>query len=127
LSVRCLIDAGFVGSVEKDVATLQAEHKELFATANAHEFSTKVKSLIRGINPIHDHRLLCDAPLSTRQTKNRKRGKNKISAQLRRKQKNVIDAQLIKLKDKLAAAPPSKGGPSVVSTTLGALSRFAKK
>ena len=30
--------------------------------------------------------------------KNKKRGRNKISAKLRRKQKNVVDAQTIKLK-----------------------------
>ena len=67
-----------------------------------------------------------------RQTKNKKRGKNKISAQLRRKQKNVIDAQLIKLKDKLAAsgaARLSEGGPAAMPNVSqgGALSRFAKK
>ncbi len=34
------------------------------------------------------------------QEKNRKRGRNKISAKLRRKQKNVIDEQTSKLREK---------------------------
>lgn len=85
---------------------------------------------------------------SPQQEKNRKRGKNKISAKLRRKQKNVIDAQLLKLKDKQAAdrvvreesqalraaggvAPPvaaagSESGSSA-NAFAGALSRFYKK
>ena len=83
------------------------------------------------------------------QDKNRKRGKNKISAKLRRKQKNVIDAQLLKLKDKQAAdrvareesqaqrgaggaafgvaAEASTSSSSSANAFQGALSRFYKK
>eukprot|EP01032_Pedospumella_encystans_P012808 gene12808-14789_t len=117
------LDSSFVGAVEKDSAVLAAEHKSLFETANAHE---KVKK-----------------------DKNRKRGKNKISAKLRRKQKNVIDAQLLKLKDKQAAdrvareesqaqrgaggaaagvaAETSTSSSSSANAFQGALSRFYKK
>ena len=117
--------------MEKDIASLQAEHKELFATANAHELSSKVQYICDIIILITTDRgvLITDFYDTERQTKNKKRGKNKISAQLRRKQKNVIDAQLIKLKDKLAAARLSEGEPAAAPTASqgGALSRFAKK
>jgi len=120
--------------VEKDMALLQAEHKELFATANARELSTKVQYIcdIIILNTTDRGVLIIDFYDIERQTKNKKRGKNKISAQLRRKQKNVIDAQLIKLKDKLAAsgaARLSEGEPAAAPTASqgGALSRFAKK
>ena len=66
------------------------------------------------------------------------RGRNKISAKLRRKQKNVIDLQSIKLREKLGSK--NEGGnaatsaPSDEKTELekrreefGALQRFAKK
>jgi hypothetical protein len=55
------------------------------------------------------------------------RGKNKISAKLRRKQKNVIDEQTVKLKEKLVkekeARAFSQGGAQKVESA-GALRRF---
>jgi hypothetical protein len=109
-------DSSFVGAIEKDSTQLQAEHKALFETANAKDADKKEK--------------------------NRKRGKNKISAKLRRKQKNVVDAQLLKLKDKQAAERAKReetqkkggaasgepaSGSSSSSAFQGALSRFYKK
>jgi hypothetical protein len=35
LPVSIFVDSSFVGSIEKDSAELQAEHKSLFETANA--------------------------------------------------------------------------------------------
>ena len=69
------LDASFIGTVDKDQRSLQAEHNDLFSNANKSEVSKKEK--------------------------NKKRGRNKISAKLRRKQKNVIDAQTLKLQEKL--------------------------
>lgn len=56
------------------------------------------------------------------------RGRNKISAKLRRKQKNVIDAQLLKLKDKQKEEREAKEKKSKaeVESTLGALARFKR-
>ncbi len=69
------LDASFIGSIDKDQTTVKKEHLELFNHAN--KIEPKVDS------------------------KDRKRGRNKISAKLRRKQKNVVDAQTLKLKEKL--------------------------
>lgn len=67
-------DQSFVGLVDKDQNTLVAEQREIFTSANAKVLEKKEK--------------------------NRMRGRNKISAKLRRKQKNVIDAQTVKLKER---------------------------
>ena len=112
-----------MGAVEKDSEVLKAEHKALFETANAAELQKKEK--------------------------HKKRGKNKISAKLRRKQKNVVDAQMLKLKEKQAAdrvaraeagisggsdliaakrdAANGVSGSASASSFQGALSRFYKK
>jgi U3 small nucleolar RNA-associated protein 7 len=71
-----VLDSKLIGSVDKDLKTLQEEHKELFQTANAKAGEHKKE-------------------------RNKMRGKNKISSKLRRKQKNVIDEQVIKLKSML--------------------------
>ena len=60
------------------------------------------------------------------------RGRNKISAKLRRKQKNVIDAQMVKLKEMQKAQREEReraksGEAAKPVESLGALSRFAKK
>lgn len=60
------------------------------------------------------------------------RGKNKISKKLARKQKNVVDAQLLKLREMQKAQRDERekaksGTPAVQSESLGALARFAKK
>jgi hypothetical protein len=118
-------DAGFVGTVEKSSEVLAAEQKEVFETANAKEISKKEK--------------------------NKKRGKNKISAKIRRKQKNVVDAQMLKLKSKQAAErleralagnsnstetamqlsilnnSSNNASAAAASTFQGALNRFYKK
>ena len=69
------LDPSFIGSIDKDQATLQQEHREIFNFANKIEEPSK--------------------------DKDRKRGRNKISAKLRRKQKNVVDAQSVKLREAL--------------------------
>ncbi len=61
------------------------------------------------------------------------RGKNKISKKLRRKQKNVVDAQVLKLKEMQKAQRDerlsAKTGVAAENSkeSLGALARFAKK
>lgn len=69
------LDAQFVAGIDKDQKAVQAEHAELFKKANDNDKKPREK--------------------------NKKRGRNKISAKLRRKQKNVVDAQSVKLKEKL--------------------------
>ena len=69
------LDSSFIAGVDKDQISLEKEHKDIFTIANSKELSKKEK--------------------------NKMRGRNKISAKLRRKQKNVIDAQSLKLKEKL--------------------------
>jgi hypothetical protein len=65
--------------------------------------------------------------------KNKMRGKNKIGKKLRRKQKNVVDAQSVKLRDmqktQREARESVKSGEAAANTkeSLGALARFAKK
>lgn len=67
------------------------------------------------------------------QVKNKMRGKNKIGKKLRRKQKNVVDAQSVKLKDMQKTQRDQreslKSGEAAANSkeSLGALSRFAKK
>ncbi len=101
------LDASFVGSVEKDRETLLAEQKSLFEGANRSELDKKPK--------------------------NKMRGKNKISKKLRRKAKNVVDAQLLKLREMQKSQREQReaaksGAPAENSKeSLGALSRFAKK
>ena len=69
------LDSSFIGGVDKDVKTLQKEQDELLKSANSNEFK--------------------------KDSKNRKRGRNKISKRLKRKQKNVIDENQVKLKAQL--------------------------
>ena len=59
----------------KDQSSLEQDHLELFKQANKKELEKKET--------------------------NKARGRNKISAKLRRKQKNVVDASTLKLKEKL--------------------------
>jgi hypothetical protein len=62
------------------------------------------------------------------QEKNRKRGRNKISAKLRRKQKNVIDEQIMKAREAKEAKEKERQEKQVAKQTeeLGALARFKK-
>jgi hypothetical protein len=77
------------------------------------------------LSPPHSFSL---SPLQPRpQEKNKKRGRNKISAKLRRKQKNVIDSQSLKLKEKLKETSTAPKKDVAVSAPQGALARFAKK
>lgn len=70
------LDASFIGSVDKDQEAIKKEHNEIFYAANKGDLTKKKE-------------------------KNRKRGRNKISKKLQRKQKNVIDAHALKLKETL--------------------------
>ena len=100
----CLYDSFFL--VTSDQASLKAEHQAIFNAAN--------EAIVK--------------------EKNKKRGRNKISAKLKRKQKNVVDAQTIKLKEKLQkeredreskkeGAAPRK----TLAQEYGVLARFVKK
>jgi U3 small nucleolar RNA-associated protein 7 len=83
------LDAAFVGTVDKDKDTLKLEQQTVFANANAKVLEKKER--------------------------NRKRGKNKISAKLRRRQKNVVDAQTIKLKDSLKKQKEERENPGAAA------------
>jgi U3 small nucleolar RNA-associated protein 7 len=88
------LNSAFIGTVDKDQAAVQTEQDEIFYQANLKAIETKVPTLLpSSVSPA-----LAPSPP---QVKNKKRGRNKISAKLRRKQKNVIDSQTIKLKDAL--------------------------
>lgn len=110
------LDSSFVGSVDKDQNKLIEEHKQIFTNANQNELKKKEK--------------------------NKKRGRNKISAKIRRKQKNVIDSNLIKLKENQKKNKQEKlefygsgGGSDILKESSktkkekvgDALQRFAKK
>lgn len=98
------LDTGFIGSLEKNSKELKIEHEEIFNNSPSTSAGEKNKD------------------------KNRKRGRNKISARLRRKQKNVVDEQYVKLQEKKKLFKES-ARPSIKSDSadkLGALSRFAK-
>jgi len=95
-----------VGSVEKDVKLLTDEHNAIFRVANQKELEKQQSN-----------------------KKNKMRGKNKISAKLRKKQKNVIDAQMVKLKERQAAEREArewknKEKNDEAATKKGALQRF---
>ncbi len=67
---------GGVGSLDRDQNQLRSEHHAIFNSAN-------------------------DGDSKKKKDKHKMRGKNKISAKLRRKQKNVIDAANVKMREKL--------------------------
>lgn len=94
------LDSSFVGTVDKNATLLQQEHNSIFHQANSKELS--------------------------KQPKDRKRGRNKISAKLRRRQKNVVDAQTIKLREKLEVERAKKQGVEIetAKSKAGALKRF---
>jgi len=119
------LDSSFIGSVDKNQEELRNEHKVIFNLAN--EDSTIGKK---------------------KKEKNKARGRNKISAKLKRKQKNVIDSLTVKLKsqqdndrvDREAKLEIHKGGDGSVARgtsknditrnkvgNITALSRFAMK
>ena len=92
----------------KDQASLEQDHLELFKQANKKELEKKET--------------------------NKARGRNKISAKLRRKQKNVVDASNLKLKEKLKQKgdqTESNIDPKEVTKLMrerhGALQRFITK
>ena len=94
-----------MGSVDKNQDALRVEHKAIFDVAN---------EAIVG------------------KDKDRKRGRNKISAKLRRRQKNVVDAQTVKLKEKLAKEREERdqkksGELEKQKDSLGVLARFIRK
>lgn len=103
-------DKGGIGTVEKDHKTLQKEQQEVFykANNNGEEDSESVKR---------------------KKEKNRMRGKNKISSKLRRKQKNVIDEQMVKLKEKQKEFKEKKDNnyKEVNNKSFGVLDRFVSK
>lgn len=116
------LDSSFIASVDKEHDLLKSEQDEVFYHANQKAIQKKVM-VPNSIGWSH---------FSLSQEKNRKRGKNKISAKLRRKQKNVVDAQTIKLRDTLKrqqeAREKAKQGPAeeqVLAPGERALQRFA--
>ena len=95
------LDASFVGTVDKDKDTLRAEQQTAFVNANEKVIEKK--------------------------DRNRKRGKNKISAKLRRRQKNVIDSQTVKLRESLKKQREERANPKSEEkedNNLDAVSRF---
>ena len=93
-------------SIFLDQVSLKAEHQAIFNVANA--------AIVK--------------------EKNKKRGRNKISAKLRRKQKNVVDAQSVKLKEKLQKDRDVRDAQKVgfvprktLAQEYGVLARFVKK
>ena len=79
------LDAKFVGTVDKDQETLRQEHQAVFNLAN----DQCTEGTSKKGEPKEKHKM---------------RGRNKISAKLRRKQKNVLDAQTVKLREMQAKA-----------------------
>lgn len=71
------LDSSFVGKLDTNQVELRKEHQEIFEEANRKKVESDKKN------------------------KHRARGRNKISAKLKRKQKNVIDAGSLKLKEAL--------------------------
>lgn len=94
------LDAAIMGTVDQDQGTLIQERRELARGANS--------------------------KVVVKKEKNKARGRNKISAKLRRRQKNVIDIQMLKMKDKLAKEKESreKDKDVVEEKQGGALRRF---
>ena len=92
------LDANFIGSIDKDQNALREEHRALFSTEDKKD--TKGKD------------------------KKKARGRNKISAKLRRKQKNVVDANSVKLREKLAKEKEARQPAIKEKETDGALKRF---
>ena len=74
------LDSNFMGKVDSNQSELKKEHQAIFEEAN---------------------RKKEEAMLLKNGSKKRARGRNKISAKLKRSQKNVIDSQTVKLKDSL--------------------------
>ena len=95
------LDASFIGSIDKDQAAVREEHKALFH-GDGKEAKGKGKE------------------------KKKARGRNKISAKLRRKQKNVVDANSVKLREKLVKDKEAREPATVKEATGGALGRFSK-
>ena len=134
-------DASFVGTVEKDAATLAEEHKELFEAANKRELDKKVSDaavlffftifmMVLKVTLAYHHHHHHHHHHPLQKEKNKGRGKNKISSKLRRKQKNVLDAQMLKFRDKQEKdREKDKQDNSAESEAVkkDALSRFAKK
>ena len=96
----------FTTSFVTDEVSLKAEQQAIFNTAN--------EKIVK--------------------EKNKKRGRNKISAKLKRKQKNVVDAQTIKLKEKLEKERTERESKKegyvpkkTIAQEYGALARFVKK
>ena len=96
-----MLDASFIGSIDKDQAAVREEHRALFSTGDAKD------------------------TIGNGKEKKRARGRNKISAKLRRKQKNVVDANSVKLREKLAKER-EKREVSVNEAGGGALGRFSR-
>jgi U3 small nucleolar RNA-associated protein 7 len=98
------LDPTFVGSIDTDAAVLQKEQAALAAAANTRE-KPPVKA------------------------KNKMRGRSKIAKKLQKKQSNVVDAGVLKLREKRAAereaakseqeeskkAKASEGAPSALA------------
>jgi U3 small nucleolar RNA-associated protein 7 len=110
------LEANFIGGVDKNQMAVKEEHKAIFNKANSDaDGKSKVKD------------------------RKKARGRNKISAKLRRKQKNVVDANSAKLKDKLVQQKSgdragsdgtnnssSGNNPQQQSSNGGALGRFSR-
>ena len=149
--------------MDKDQKLLTAEQQELFHAANAKMLQPKVNwrtrcsidfsiaftrrycRLFSAVKKFVTEIQSCIVTVlmsflkNVYQEKHRMRGRNKISAKLRRKQKNVIDAQSLKMKEQLkeqredrekakkASQEASQPTAKSRETELVALKRFLKK
>lgn len=99
------LDPTFIGTVDTDPSVLLQEQRAIAQAADAR-------------------------PPAPVKAKNKARGRNKIAKKLQRKQSNVIDANTVKLRQKLAqekeAAKEAKAGAKKAKAMEGAPSALAK-
>lgn len=79
------LNSDFIGGVDKNQEAVREEHKAIFDKANSSNGGSSKE-------------------------RKRARGRNKISAKLRRKQKNVVDANSIRLREKMQQQKKGKEG-----------------
>lgn len=70
--------------------------------------------------------LFIEQTIQQLQDKNRKRGRNKISARLRRRQKNVVDEQMVKFREAKKVAAEKRQAAEKLDNAGTALARFAR-
>jgi U3 small nucleolar RNA-associated protein 7 len=92
------LDANFIGGVDTNSQVLAQEQSEIYAPKGGKE----------------------------QRDRNRKRGRNKISARLRRRQKNVVDEQMVKFREAKKVAAEKRQAAEKLDNAGTALARFAR-